>query len=714
MMKDQELFRLIVRVLEEYFSNRNFSTTTVEEKALELLRPYDDLCSQEVIFVLDCVLGVCRFEKICEGAFEGYCDAYKRNKNGRLSIYLITYILFFKYADLGGEKVRILLRQPALATRIVEYIRYLFDLNAVQKYSFPRWLEYYDILFLQSNVLEPFTSRKSNLEADVLGWIDTSTTVPQGAIHQHASEGSQVDNSRDSQPLVKTPLNMEEGKSSVYADTKPFKTSTTSNSEPPRNYGSHQPPKFQSDKSSTTNITQLMPLPTVVALPAKQVLFSQNLSKTCSNVVATTLPIVKKKLPTRPIGFRFLKRSLHPSPHLPDAVDKKSESTKSAARISEFYARVKASEPAMISTTTTTLRREAYVNEKQQREVERSVMVGEEPLDDSVDYELWTTQECRRIAQEQKATILERHLKALEFHEKVKLKKAKTITEKRECFRSMKRKAAADASEKEKEDQAAMHRHQEFVRTFKTQLATSKSQALAKCNSNKRRAVNKIREENSQIREAAQEAEEKRRLEQSQMIHDIRLLRERIKQRQKELAKHRCATWAGDNGESTDNENTPRRGGFADVQATLAEARARKKEIEENYRKEIAATHEREREERQMLEQMIQEQRQRRCKRRERARMLDECRKQAVQDVIAASHAERVIDVYEKLHSKRLEQLQSCRELKEEERRRLNERILRNANSGAAESERWRQLEQGLHNHVLSIQNFRKGCAVSI
>ncbi|CCW68793.1 unnamed protein product [Phytomonas sp. Hart1] len=278
----------------------------------------------------------------------------------------------------------------------------------------------------------------------------------------------------------------------------------------------------------------------------------------------------------------------------------------------------------------------------------------------------------------------------------------------------MKEKAAVDAREKQRLEQEDRCRLQEHVRSFRNQLALSKNEALARCNSEKRRLNIEIKKETNQIQEDAQEAEEQRRLAQSQMIQDIRLLRVRIKERKKELARHKCAAWVGGEGEPTGYEDSGNEKSRMNVQESLAESRARGRELEEVNRQKIAAAHERMREEIQNMERIIEAQRQRSSKERELLCELKECKEEAARSVKEAFHATRVLEMYDKLHSKRLKHLQSSREIREEDRKCRNDKILRNASSGAVESERWRQLEQGLHNHILSTQALQKSCAASL
>lgn len=213
------------------------------------------------------------------------------------------------------------------------------------------------------------------------------------------------------------------------------------------------------------------------------------------------------------------------------------------------------------------------------------------------------------------------------------------------------------------------------------------------------------------------EADERRWVAQALIIQEVRSLRERVRQRQLDLAEERRAEFASPAVGSAPSVATTTAAAAADaaldgmsmaqLREELRSVRERDKALEEERRQANLVDRTREADERAALERMCREQR----VAQEQRRQLERARRKGQVAVIEAVHGEaeaaRMLALRQKLAEKRQGRRSEQRKASEAERRNRNESNIRAIDEGAMERERWRQLEQGLVNRISGEQTAR-------
>lgn len=654
-MRSREVWELVLRVVADAFSENSVHTASGIDEMTEVeLAKKSDWSLSEVALVRRCVYGVTRFAPLCHGAFQGYCDCYKRNTSSKDAMYLIAYLLIFEYKDLGGSVVRDLLDGSMASVRITEYVEYLLSVDALQLHSVPLWKATYDDAFLRLDVLAPLSAIVADAKSHIIGYFGSGPRMGKFAL-----------SSPPIVPLMATPN---------AADDDPAMPPIPAVTRTPSNY--QRLPPYEVRQMAYT-IPE--PRPPKINLNPKP----------------SRSPSVKP--PTRPIGFHFHTRAASTSS--PKAAESEPSSPLGFERTSSSKLKLMLSSSVAVPMTVTTLRREMYLRAKQHEEASRELDRLEAGTRDATEYELWRRNQLHNRAVEEEQARVQRFLSAIQAGEHIRAQREQAKQDRHRRLQEMKECSAREAEMHARQRQAAAQLHREETLERRERQVAQRLAAEAKVVAEKRASAYRVKKEKDLLRAAVVSATEERKVQQAMLIQEIRQLRERIRRKKVEMVEERRLARLGA-GNGTDLG-----------QMTLLELRSELDRIQQEEAAVDTERHEhaqtlraKDQTERERLELECEEQRQQHRQQRDMLRRQTAANTVSFTNMKASQSTARMIALQQKLTEKReLKQREDLR-TREEERQRRHDLLIRAEDGSAMERRRWEQYESALARRAQSEQ----------
>lgn len=443
-MSDTELLKLMVEVITVAASRSKAAPITIEEAATAVLeRGAGALLSSEAeTFLIETVTGVERFRHVCEGALAGYCLHSKRNKSDRTAMHLIAYLVIFRHREFTPDRLLRLIRRGTAIPRLVEYLGYLVDVEAVRECSAPMWLEAYDSSFIEGVLIKELTAAAALLRS-----IASTLTVTKAPTKESDCHGSEDEKTMPLQTLPLQPL-------------------------PPQPLPPSPPnvPRLAGEKPAARK--RALP-PAEVREMAHTIPAPRPPPVKTSTPVLTPSPAVAPKLVTRPVGFSFLDREaarlptigadgeqLHASPPPAPFVPKAAEAVR---RVLDT--------PVDVPTTNAAVRREAHTHRQRRAEEERVLRNLEVAQLDGRAFAQWREAEFAKAAHQREILLLERHLARLETEESTRAARAAAERKRRMEHQIVKQAAAAEAKQRRSEAARQRAEQRDYVSGFREELA---------------------------------------------------------------------------------------------------------------------------------------------------------------------------------------------------------------------------------------------------
>ncbi|EPY20095.1 hypothetical protein STCU_06690 [Strigomonas culicis] len=653
-MKERELWELSTEAIQAYFTSQAGTPLTAEEAANEVIACCPAATEEEEVFVRECTVGVGRFEKLLEGLFHGYCEHLKRNTADRISLYLMAYILVFRYDELGFVKARQLFNKATIAPKIAEYVAYLVDIPALRESAFPFLKSFYGEEFLQKCVVAPLESVREEVSSGIVEWFrskGTGTVAVQDTLHDADDMGES--------PTLRKEIQTNYARPHPKPRLPPAEVREMAATRPEK-----RPPPVRTKPGEVTGV------------------------------------LVKAKKPvTEPIGFTFHERDgANPNRSKQDdlARDVLPSTTATLKRRPSHTVRKILNSDVSVRTTNATLRREAFLNQKNREEEEAHLTDKEFCLRDSATFDKWRDEQKELEREEEKIAVMERHLDAIERQENMSRVKAEEQAKRQRTIKKTREKEAVEGKKRAAANRKQQEKQKGFVQNFRSEMVKGRIEAVVKSTAEKNQSAEDIKRESERLRQQAKEEEEHRKTEQALLIEEIRRLRIRLREQKLEVAE------ANRTGGSTDGDLAYLT--VAELQRELEEVRAKHKDAEEAKRQAILAEKNLEKEKRDQLERECIAAREKRTQEREAARQAHHEKAELIQAARTTSENARMLELCNKLEEKRRQKRGELKHNKERERQNQYELLLRSKDVSILEQERWKQQEQGITNRVSANQ----------
>ncbi|CAD2214682.1 hypothetical protein, conserved [Angomonas deanei] len=577
-------------------------------------------------------------------------------------MYLMAYLLVFRYHELGYDKIRKLFNAAGIAPRIAEYVEFLLNDKAVRSSAVPLWLHSYDREFLEESVLAPLQEIAPEATVEVVEWFQNKG-LPQVA-----------------QPIV-----------SEENPTRDVKKRKEKN----------KPPSAAEEGTRRTKLPPYEVREMAFTIPEPRPPPVKNTPEGANGVARAP-----KKPPTEPVGFSFHAREKKRksveefTKDLQDMADSSKLNRRNSKELRKILEK-----NVDVRNTNATLMREAYINEKQMEEERKKLENKEFTLGDDADYEEWRRQQQEKEDEMRRVAVMERNLDALERTEHTREMKQAQENKKREENRKEREAAEKEAKRRQRSEAAQKAKQKGYVQKFRSNLQSGRAAAAESVAAEKSKSANEVRKENEKLALQKREAEEEEKNDRALLIAEIRLLRGRIKA-QKET---RMGASGADRRSSAVSSSEDGFGAMnkEDLQRELKAIRGNNAKEEEERRRAILSEKEKEREERSRLEENLLAERQRRRQQREQQQQQKKTEEKTQRASRTAKENARMLELHEKLESKRNAKRDAMRQQREKEKKNKYELLLRSKDIVALEQNRWKQLEEGAINRVVANQNKR-------
>ncbi|KAI5689097.1 hypothetical protein MNV84_07226 [Leishmania braziliensis] len=655
-MHAKEVWSALLRAAECATRKVSGEADTAIETAVanELLR-YPHLSSEEATFVRNCAFSLVRFSTLCEGAFQGYRDCYKRNGAYRPSMYLVAYLLIFQYRALGGATVREMFEGSMPTTRLCEFVEFLLLSESVSRYAVPLWRAVYDDSFIQLHVLALLSSVATDVTHDVLEWF----------------------RGQPSQPAV-----AEECPAAEMAGA----LATTRLALPP-------------------SLSAASPLPVLRSL-ADARLPPHEVREMAFTVPEPRLPriksspspphIVLKRAPTTPVGFSFHHREGTVSATYSEKAAECSTSAnrntaQKGAHLTPAQLRTMLSTSKSVPTTAAALRRERCARERLRDNAEKALRELEVAVHDATEFDLWRQAQLEEMERQREMEVAQRHLDSVDAEDRVRAQRERTTQARRQEIQKVKAQYQAEVAANRQEQEHVLRQHEQHVQQLRRKLSRDCAAAVEKAAAKKSAMAAQVKEESEQLRTAAQGVEEQRQAHQVLVIQEVHQLRERLREKQAAMGAERRRAWA-EGGADTVLGRTPP----AELRGALERLRAEVAAEEDTRRQRVTEVRSRTQEERARLERecLCEREKQRQiCQAKQTQRMTH---KAAMEAERIEKEAARMAQLHEKLEMRRQAKCDAHRAAHEAERQRSNEVLLRTQDGASMERKRWLQYDAGL------------------
>ncbi|KAH9597404.1 hypothetical protein LSM04_003875 [Trypanosoma melophagium] len=653
-MRPRDLWKLMVDILSRCLQETEVIPS--EQILDETLECCSALSEGEAMFVRDTVSDTLHFERICEGMVNGYCDCMHRNKNGRFSMYLVAYLIVFRYTLLGGHCIRDFLYRSMSTSRLVEYLEYMINSENLMKYSYPYWSKYYDANFIMSSICRPLSEIASHVKEDVIQWLLSKTAV--GVVGVEDTENSQkqsktteeVSQSKEEKMLQKVANNVKKRKGNV--------------------------PPIEVREMLYTIPDKRPPLIDCTKPPNEA-------------------PKQQKKV-TVPIGFSFMTRIPRSAPKVIDeAVDNTESFRTSPERLRQLLTK-----SVPVRMTAGAIRREAQMYLKQIENEKRALEKVEMSLRDSREFEEWQREGKTHDAQKREAELLNRKFEVQCSAENA-IQKRKALEEMKKIVSTQVRADIAsmiESSAAEKESAAVRRRNQ--THRLRRELEENRKKAVNRSLQDRFSTAADLRRENEILRGEALEEEDRLQTQRLVVIQQIRQLRERNRQRKVELKEDNIRRQQEGPDDAT-------YGGMSLVMLREELRRAKEENValENERRAHFRALRQQEHEKINALSGICHDGRRNVQRARDEERRCRQVEAEKIEALKKDAEEKRALQVHGVLKRKRKDRRTEQIALKEEERRRKNELLLLAKDTSNMEENHWMQQELCVINRLTLSQN---------
>ncbi len=680
-MRHRELWVLVVDILESYFTRvkltSNVTTLPPEDHLEEHLQDEGPLSANEASFVRQCVLGVIRHQPAVDGALCGFCDALKRNKQDRLSMYLIAYLMIFRYDELGGRFIRSLIDQSTSNIRLAEYLGYLLDRDMLEKFGVPHWTLHYDDVYVREFLIGNLMKKRQEASREVHRvYLEKATNAALSA----DDEGEGAD---DQMPVPG--LRGESPKRKVTIAVAPRLS-----------VGGTRLRDLELAKIPQADVREM-----IFTIPPEK-------PPRVTPVPDGTIPLTGLRAAREPTDYKMnpFVQTDRPT-NIPQLLKEKAEREEKLLlpdpamrnRIQPGEVRAKLAAPEPVRTTAATVRREQQLYKR--RDEERLALLRKKEIEmrDDAEFQAWKKKEEEKSRTEREALIAERKLLMMLADEEAKAAKLRQEEQNQDVSRQFRSEMKETRSKFEQEKEEERRQKLRFATDLRQELAQQVEIAVAHVASAKKSAASELKAEKqvNEQRVAIQlELDRERKVG---MIQEIkRIHAESVAMRSERIEKRRNEANAVDIGAIATMS-------YAELQEKLAEVRKEQSDLEAERRENIMKHRAQQRTELQEMQAQCEAERRAYLDDKERQRMEKKRDEAAHAEQMRIAEEQRLVELQAKLQEKRDKRKEQERLRKEAERERKLSGQLLAGDASAVEWNNWRELERGQQNKILSVQN---------
>lgn len=662
----------------------------------------------ERAFIRESFLGVLRYEPLCDSLLQAYCDAMKRNRQDRYTMFLMAYLLVYRFNECGGSLLRSLFDRATSPIRICEFLTFLLDHERMITFAKPILTKSYADAYVESFVLGgTLYTQRSAIARDVLAYFE------QKALNPLAAGGESTTSGGGAHP--------EENLLQGFADT------TASSSAAPQKPSLHKTTASSSSAASRPTKQQAPQFTTVVRQRDEELkkIPPREVREMLHTIAPDKPPAIEvppdgvipldglrpsAKAPlTQPKGFKETARPMN----LPRLVEEQRQREAAVyepdpvmrgprmgpAEVREVYATENIRQAKPIKATTTTIRREALLYRRRDEQEANAIAKKAQELRDDSEYQQWRATEEARVNAEREAKIAQRKLELMLGDEEARAARAKQeadnlqqAQEFRSAMSAWRDTAAAEAS-------AERQRKVEFAEALRIQVAEATEAAQQGVRVQKRHIAEKVRTEKEENEVRVAVSLELERQRKAAMIAEIRAVHaQSVAMRAETIEKCREARRDADlgllDGMSMD-----------ELYRKLAEVKQEHATLEATRRSKIIDHRTKQREELARLAERCETERYQFLDRKDREREERRAAAAAVADKVRAAEEAKLIELQAKLQEKRDSRKAVMDKRREEERLRNVAAMLVAGDAGAVESKKWAEMERGVTNRIMRDQS---------
>lgn len=716
-MRHRELWKLIVESLEEYKSllitppPTGTTRPSAEDYIADQINSQYEISADESSFARECFLGVLRYEKVCEGILQGFCDALKRNKQDRYTMYLIAYLFVYRFAEVSGRFLRSLMDKSTSTTRLAEYVGYLLDESKMTQYATPVLRQSYDDEYIRRFVIGNIQKHHAEADRDVLQFYVSRATNPIQASQSIAAHSDDEDDEESRLPTAHQSVAGGGGKSVGGASaTSPSRRSVAS---------------MRSSKAPTVakapNISQGGTSRRDLALRQVPPAHVREMLATVASPKPPAIEVPEDGIipldgprrqrdplanPRADEGFVETERPMHRDRLL--AEKKAREDAQFEADpvmrdrlqpedVREKFSKLQSSAPSVKHTTASIRREELLYRRRDQRRDQELLRKAQEMRDDS-EYQEWRQKQEDDARIERETRISERKLEMMLADEEARMAKVRQEQQNLASAADFRRTMTAWREAAATEDAAEAARKTKFAAQLRQEVQELTEAATRQVKNEKKASAVQVKTESQQNEMKAAATLELERQRKSALIAEIRTLQEQtllLRPQAIEQAREARLKELGVMDTMSIDE----------LRSKLCDVRNEHEELEQSRR--LNFQNHRTNQRRELDTMLSRCQMERNLYLDQKSKERDERREQAATQASQQRAVEevRLLELHEKLSKARQARKEVNDKRKEEERQRKVEAMLLAGDAGAMEAKKWAEMERGVNNRVLREQN---------
>lgn len=716
-MRHRELWKLITESLEEFKSElalcvgSPLRTTPTPEGYIDdvIAHHHGNISSDEISFVRECFLGVLRYEHVCEGILQGFCDALKRNKQDRFSMYLIAYLFVYRFAEVTGRFLRSLMDKSTSVTRLAEYVGFLLDKEKMEQFAAPVLRSWYHDGYIAETIIGNIQRHHVEADRDVLQyWVRKATNpnMTQGSV-TGASDDDEQDESGGAlagtsgshaakstgSPSRSSIVSKAPTVKSNRAPTVAVAPKLSQSSSRQRDLALRQMPPHEVREMLFTIPPERPPrieVPPVGSVPLDGVrpVADPSAYRKPDN------PFIETERPTDRERLLAEKKAREEAIFQPDPI---MQTRLQPDEVREIYARSRQEAPT-VKQTAATIRREELLYRRRDEAREAELLRKAQEMRDDSEFQRWKEKQDEQERIERETRISERKLQMMLADEDAKAAKAKQEKRNAHSAHEFRRMMDAWRTSAAREASVERQRKQNFAEALRHDIAEQTEAAVRQVRHVKRVTAAKVKEESQANELKAATIIELERQRKTALIAEIKTVQQQsllLRPEAIERTREARLIELGVMGTMSIEE----------LKQKLVDVRQEHSELEEKRRIAIVTGRSQQRNE---LTQMAT-----RCEA-ERLQYLDEKEKEREKRRATASEQaekqrvveeKRLIELQAKLQQKREERKALDDARKEGERQRKVEAMLLAGDAGAMEMKKWGEMERGVSNRIAANQN---------
>lgn len=707
-MRYRELWKLCEECVETYDLLPKNACCTFDEHIEDILSSQVDIEPEEIVFVKEAAGGVFRYRRFAELALTAYCDGMHRNRQDYVAMYLIAYLLVYRYDEIGGVPFRQLIHKSTANNRIAEFIQFLLSSEMLEAHAIPRWRTCYDDGYVDKVIVGSLMRNKPDIEANVLSWyLEKATSIATGSGGAGmALNAADLGTTGASQPTIRLRAQLTQPKSPQFSSKKQQQQRAAASSTSHRQDLSLLPPMEVREMLHTKPLPKLPRIADNCTEEERACVEAARRGEKLS----TLNPVVKTQNRRREkeIPFHEFNAVERPS-DMPRLLKEKTE--REQAEVAQLQlnrpspTRVRQQLQAIattvdVRTTNAALRREDIVYRRRLEEEEEELRRKEQALRDDSEYWAWRNKEEQRERVERETRIAQRKIDMMLADEEARAVRLKQQKRNQSISRQFRAENAHWREQFEREEQARVEEQRRRAIELRDELKQDADEALARLQREKQQIVAEVKTQKQRDEMKVAMAFELERERKQQLIKEIKAVHERsikIREEERERKRHVRPVDVGQLVTMT----------YEELQDKLVEVKREQEELTERRREAILRSKDELRREQDEMRARIAQQRQRFRSEKETARTARrETAAEAAERQRAAEEA-KIFELQEKLRSKREEREREQQARREEDRQRRLAAQLLAADAGAIEAEKWREMERGAQNTVVLAQNRR-------